>query len=207
MDELLLLLLRHGAHIKPIKMTTTEISTELSMSQQNVSRRLILLEQDGYLERNSGLFLTKKAYDELLALYSSMKCIFEKKEIRLSGTIVSGLKEGSYYLSMPGYKNQMKEKLGFDPFTGTLNIQLDADDVWKRQYVLQLDPIIISGFKDKDRTYGDLFAYKCRAFDQNCALIVPLRTHHGPEIIELICHDHIKEKFKKKDGDKVKVVI
>jgi riboflavin kinase len=206
MDEILLLLLRKGAHLKPLRITTSEIGAQTGMSQQNASRKLLSLEGDGFIQRGKdGIRLTKRSYDELAAQYVVLKAVFEGKRLEIEGRITAGLGEGRFYVSMEGYRRQIKEKLGFDPFPGTLNIVLD--DTWKKQSLLQLEPIIISGFRDHDRTYGDLFAYPCRLGDHECAVIVPLRTHHGPEIIELISPLNLKKEFNKKDGDRVRVLV
>ncbi|MBI5228022.1 CTP-dependent riboflavin kinase [Candidatus Micrarchaeota archaeon] len=207
MDQVLFLLLKQGAHLRPVRITTTEIGMELGMSQQNASKRLRDLEEEGLIKKENGLMITKKGFEKMAAVYSELKDIFERKPIEISGTIVTGLGEGKYYLSMSGYKNQIKEKLGFNAFEGTLNVKIDEKDLWKKQYVLKLEPILIPGFIDKKRTYGDLFVYKCLAFDHECALIIPLRTHHGPEIMELISPDHIRKKYHKKDGDRVRVRV
>lgn len=206
MDEILLLLLRRGAHIKPFRMTTSEIGAQTGMSQQNASRKLLALEEAGYISRSKdGILLSKKAYDELAADYVVLKSVFEGKRLEIEGRITKGLGEGGFYVSMDGYRNQIKEKLGFDPFPGTLNIAVD--EAWKKQSLLQLEPIIISGFRDHDRTYGDLFAYPCKLGAHDCAIIVPLRTHHGPEIIELISPFNVKKELHKKDGDHIRVLI
>jgi riboflavin kinase len=208
MDELLILLLRKGAYSRPLKLTTGELGTLAGMSQQNASRKLARLGKDGYLERGKdGIRLTKKAYDESAALFTSLKAIFEGGRIEMEGTIVRGLGEGSFYMSLPGYKKAIKEKLGFDPFPGTLNIRLDGDLAWKRQQLLESEPIVIPGFRGKGRTFGDLFAYRCRLGGKDGAIIVPLRTHHGPDILETIFSFNAKKEFGKKDGDRVKVIV
>ncbi len=212
MDELLLLLLKRRADTRPLRITTTEIGEALSMSQQNASRRLAELEKEGWIERNAdGIMLTKKSKDELAGLYSTLQIVFENSEraMELDGQVVSGLGEGKYYLSMSKYKTQIKEKLGFIPFPGTLNIQIKKEEMWKKKAILQMDPVIINGFRDKDRSYGDLFAYKCRmkGLKDGCALIVPLRTHHGDDVMELICPLNIKKRLSLKDGDCVRVMV
>jgi riboflavin kinase len=70
-----------------------------------------------------------------------------------------------------------------------------------------MEPMIVPGFRDKDRTYGDIFAYRCRIGKHECALIVPLRTHHGPEIVEIISPLNVKKELHKKDGDRVRIVL
>jgi riboflavin kinase len=208
MDEILILLLKRGAHTKPLRITTSELGTLSGMSQQNASRKLLELESEGYVERGKeGLRMTKKAYDEIAAKYSELKTVFEGTAAEISGTVVRGLGEGGYYVSMEGYRRQIREKLGFNPFPGTLNILIDKKERWRKQQLLQMEPVIIAGFRDKKRTYGDIFAYPCRIENHRCAIIIPLRTHHGPEIIEVISPQNIKRLLKKKDGERVKVVI
>ena len=208
MDELILVLLKHGAYVRPIHITTTELGRMLNMSQQNASHRLQALEKDGFVEREeNGLLLTRKARDEIAGLYADMKTVLEGETLELSGRIIRGLGEGKYYLSLDGYRKQIREKLGYFPFPGTLNIELEEKDMWKKQHVLRMEPFVISGFKDKNRTYGDLFAYGCKIDEKKCALIVPIRTHHGPKIIEVISQSDLKKTLRKKDGDLVRVVF
>ncbi len=208
MDEILLLMLRRGAHRRPLALTTTEMGSLTGMSQQNASRKLRQLESEGYVTRErDGLSLTRKAYDELSGVYASLRTAFEGSKLEVSGTIAKGLGEGGFYVSLPGYRNQFREKLGFEPYPGTLNIRLSEDERWKRQAILQGEPVTVSGFRDKERTYGDLFAYKCRLDGKECAIIFPLRTHHGPDIIEMVCPFNAKRELGKKDGDRVKVSV
>ncbi len=210
MDDILILLLKKGAHKTPIRLSTTQLGSELGMSQQNASRRLQELEKEGRIERKDGkVRLGPKAISLLSELAIIMKNAFWQETLSIRGTIVSGLGEGKYYLLLQRYRKQVKEKLGFDPYPGTLNIKLDETELWKREYFIQNDPIMIDGFKDGERTYGDLFAYPCKieGSDVPCALIIPLRTHHPQSIIEIIAPDNLKEKFRKKDGDQLAVII
>ncbi len=208
MDEMLLVLLRRGAHRAPVKITTSSLGAEAGMSQQNASRKLVLLDREGYLKRGKdGIMLTEKGCDCLAAGYASLKSAFEGGRVEIGGTIVKGLGEGKYYLSLDGYRKAVRQKLGFRPFPGTLNVKIDEDERWKKQQIIQMEPVIIPGFRDRKRTYGDLFSYRCRLGDEECAVVVPMRTHHGPDIIEIIAPVDLKKALRKKDGDRVKVVL
>ncbi|MDD5171578.1 MAG: DUF120 domain-containing protein [Candidatus ainarchaeum sp.] len=208
MDEILLVLLRHGAHKGPVRITTSAIGAEAGMSQQNASRKLMLLEKDGYLQRSKdGIRLVKKGQDDLAAAYASLRRVFEGERLEIEGTIVKGLGEGKYYLSLDGYRKAIKQRLGFYPFPGTLNVKMDEDERWKKQQLIQMEPVIIPGFRDKKRTYGDLFAYRCRAGGLECIVVVPMRTHHGPDVIEIIAPVDLKKTLRKKDGGRLKVVL
>ena len=208
MDDILLLLLRKGARSNPVRMTTAEIGLEAGMSQQNASRRLAELEDDGLIVRGKdGIILTNKAVDGLSSIYTTLRSAFEGEKMEMAGRIVSGSGEGKYYLSLEGYRKQIKEKLGLIPFPGTLNVRINPEDMDKRQLLRRMEPIVIPGFREGERTYGDLFAYRCRLESLDCAIVIPLRTHHGPDVIEIICAIDIKKTLKKKDGDSVRVVV
>jgi CTP-dependent riboflavin kinase len=85
MDEILLLLLRQGAHKKPVKLTTAEVGSGADLSQQSASRRLLLLEEEGLIARGAdGIALTKKAYEAIAKEYATLKSVFEEK-LEISG--------------------------------------------------------------------------------------------------------------------------
>ncbi len=207
MDEILLLLLKKNAHIQPLHITTTELGKMLGMSQQNVSRRIMQLENDKLISKTkNGLTITKNGSDEIYSIYAELKKLFEKNILTISGTIISGLGEGRYYMSFLEYKKQIKEKIGFIPYKGTLNIKLLSSEIAKKTYYIKnFEPVIINGFKKGERTFGDLFIYPCTLNGIKCALVIPLRTHHPSEIIEIISAINLKNKLMKKDGDKVKL--
>ncbi len=207
MDELVLLLLKKGAHLKPVRITTSEIGRMLGMSQQNASRRLLELRNAGIAERGrNGIMLSKKGLDEAGELYAELKAVFERSGTAVSGTIVSGLGEGKYYLSFAEYKKQLKSLFMFEPYEGTLNVKLSPAEAAKKAHFLKsTEPALVKGFVKKGRTFGDLFAYPCMVEGEKCALIVPLRTHHPSEVIEIVAARNLKKALGKKDGDEVKI--
>jgi len=206
-DEIMLFLLRNGAHRTPVSLTTTDIGDALGMSQQNVSRRLMLLEREGKAERKrGGVLLTEKGVGEIRELLAMLQNSFDSK-LQMAGIIADGLGEGEFYLSRPGYSRQIREKLGFNPFPGTLNIRLDQKGVELRRRMLQLEPIIIDGFRENGRTFGDLFSYKAAVDGVDCAIVVPSRTHHSQQIIEVIAPVNLRKRLRKKSGDGVAIRI
>ena len=208
MNELLLFLLKKGAHRNAVGISTTEIGNALDMSQQNASRLLIELEKQEKIKRiGSSIMITKKGLEEIKDAYASLKQSLEGDRLQIKGKIIEGLGEGGFYVSLQGYKKQFKGKLGFEPFPGTLNLKLDKNEIEKRYRLRELDPIIIEGWHDEKRSYGDLFAYKCKLDDIEGAVVLPVRTHHGLDIIELIAPFNIKQKLRKKNGDELIVHV
>ena len=68
--------------------------------------------------------------------------------------------EGSYYMSLKGYRKQFKEKLGYEPFPGTANLKLE-DRIYmdKKKEISNYPSIYIDGFKDENRTFGWVKCY------------------------------------------------
>ncbi len=200
MDKLILELLRRNAHKKPLKVSTTELGELCGISQQNTSRKLISLENDGLIRRTSeGLILTELGENSVKKEYLELKQIFEKGPIRIHGEIVEGSNEGKYYLSQKHYKQEIKKEFGFTPYPGTLNIKIREEDILKREEVLKKEFVTIPGFVTEKRTYGELYAYPAKLNGIEVVIIIPLRTHHGKEIIEIISENSLKDKIENRN--------
>ena len=129
------------------------------------------------------------------------------KPIILRGKVVSGDGEGKYYLSLEGYKRQVEEKLGFTPFPGTLNVLLDPESVEKKATLMLRKPIILRGFVQNGKKFGEVLAFPARVGGLEGALIIPLKTHHPPEIIEVISPYELRKALGLKNGSEVEVAV
>lgn len=209
MLKLLLFLLKRGAHLKPIPIKTKQLGEHLKMSQQNAS--IILrkaLQKNLINKKGEGFILTEKSLNKLYFLYLTLKEIFSNSSLIIEGEISKGLGEGKYYLSFSEYTEQIKEKLGFYPYPGTLNIKLSKQSALKKEAFLSLrEPIVINGFERDGRKFGGLNVYRCNIEGIEGAIVVPHRTHHSKKIVELIAPFCLLEKLGKKIGDKLKVTI
>jgi riboflavin kinase len=129
--------------------------------------------------------------------------------VELKGTLVSGMGEGAYYMSLKGYTQQFKSKLGYIPFSGTLNVRLD--NKIHQETIKQfenLEGILIDGFSDGKRTYGWVKCFHAKINKSiNCELIILERTHHDDSIIELISKDCIRKLGNLKNGSQISIKI
>jgi riboflavin kinase len=126
-----------------------------------------------------------------------------KKTIVFNGIIVSGLGEGTFFMSMQYYKNEIKDKLGFNAYPGTLNLKV------RKEYIDLLKnklPIRIDVFKSNNKTFGGVSCYKAKIKNVNGSIIIPDLTKHK-NIIEFIAPVHLKSKLKLKDGDKLTIKL
>ena len=125
------------------------------------------------------------------------------EKIVLNGTIARGLGEGTYFMSMPHYKKEIRKKLGFDAYPGTLNLKIGKNKI---NSLKKLNPIKIDGFKKNKKKSGGADCYKAKIKSINGSIIIPHLTKHN-DVIEFIAPVHLKSELKLKDGDKIKVEL
>ena len=120
------------------------------------------------------------------------------------GTITSGQGKGAYFMSQPSYKVQFKQKLNFNPFPGTLNIKIGADEI---NSIHKLPRDKMTRIEGKEN-FGDVILIKAVLNDKiRGAIVFPKRTTHGENILEFIAPQNIKEELNIEDGDSVKIFI
>jgi riboflavin kinase len=202
---------------KKSKITTLDLAKRLGSSQQTMSRKIRELESMGLIERETvfkGQFisLTDDGIKFLRKKYLGLREIVERpnaEAISFGGTLVSGSGEGKYYVGQEEYFLQFHDKLGFRPFLGTLNIRLrSVHDIKAKDEMEKMKPVLISGFKRDNRSFGDIRSYPCvinRKFKG--AIIIPERTHHPSDIVEIIAPVGIREALSIKDNDYVHLEI
>ncbi|MDE1768472.1 MAG: CTP-dependent riboflavin kinase [Candidatus Micrarchaeota archaeon] len=128
-----------------------------------------------------------------------------RKSITILGTVKQGKGEGRYYMSQKEYREQFIEKLGIDPYPGTLNLTLSESDAIMLEKIRERS-IIVNGFKKDAKKFGDVICYKGEVSGIRCALIQPkLSTHINTA--ELIAKQMLREELGLKDGSEVRVVL
>jgi riboflavin kinase len=213
----LLKLAEMGAHRRTAKISTEYLARKTGASQQTASRYLIELENKGLIKRTITpegclIRITDLGVKELNALYSTLRFLMEAQyppSVTLEGTVFTGLGEGAYYISKEKYQRQFIEKLGFDPYPGTLNLKLTSEYDLKTRSELEAYPAIeIEGFKNEDRTFGAVKCYPVIVENRaKGALISALRSHYDVSVLEIISPVPLRKELKLKDGHKVKVEV
>src|SRR5512139_2120517 len=120
-----------GAFKRTAKISTEYLAERLGISQQSASRRLIELEREKWIKKTttpegSLIKIEDEGAKELQKLYTNLRFIIEAAfppSVTLEGTVFTGLGEGAYYTQKEHYKIQFVEKLGFEPYPGTLNLK------------------------------------------------------------------------------------
>jgi riboflavin kinase, archaea type len=211
-------LLSKGARHNFVEVTTTLLGRGIGRSQQAASKHLLDLETLGYIERlkrgqKFAVKVTDKGYSEIQSLYLSLRAAIESTPATMvfNGNVISGMGEGAYYMSLEGYRRQFREKLGFEPYPGTLNVRLtDQIDMNSRLELGKYPSIFIHGFSDGTRTYGWVKCYRAIVNDgaiDNAAVLVLERTHYDDSMLEVIAPTSIKQAAGIKNGDRIKVQV
>jgi len=211
----LLHLARRGGLRKGVFISTPELAKDLGVSQQTASRRILDLEAKGYIKRSvtrkgQVIVITEKGADLLRAVYVALHDSISEalKSVIITGEVFTGLGEGAYYVSLDGYRRQIREKLGFDPYPGTLNLKLtEPSDLYFREMLNHRAGILIKGFSNGKRTYGSAKAFKARVKDIEAAVLLIERTHYGMDILEVIAPVNLRQALGLKDGDRVSVEV
>ncbi|THE65177.1 CTP-dependent riboflavin kinase [Salinadaptatus halalkaliphilus] len=220
-DELavLKLLALEGGLEGDVKISCSHLADRLDASNQTASRRLQRLESAALLERDTvsdgqWVAITDDGEHALHAEYEDYRRIFETDaEVDLEGIVTSGMGEGRHYISLPGYKCQFEDRLGYEPFPGTLNVELREDSVRRRGAISALEPVPIDGWEDEDRTYGPAVCYAAtietadgRSYE-NAHTIAPERTHHDDDQLEVIAPVKLRDELGLEDDDHVTVSV
>lgn len=197
-------------------LTDADVAADLDVSKRRVSTHLGSLEAAGLLHRSHGddgqwLTVTEAGETYLQQEYEVYRQLFEHPApIELHGEVTSGMGEGRHYIALPGYVEQFVDRLGYEPFPGTLNVELREESIERRDSLTTLDAVPIDAWEGDDRTYGAGSCYPAiveadgQRYDRAHA-IVPDRTHHDESQLELIAPDHLREELRLEDGDELQV--
>ena len=203
---------RHSVHI-----SSTELAKKLDISQQSASRHIINLEKKDYIKKKYAqggqiVNITEKGIAMLRKEFTEYGLIFgTEKNVKMIGTLETGLGEGGYYISKEEYMEQFNKKLNWEPYKGTLNLRLSNDEVPKIEAMKAAEGILIEGFEEEGRTFGKAWVFKCTLENkdkiiENCAIISPKRTHYK-RVVEIISPVFLRKELNVKDGAKFKINV
>jgi riboflavin kinase len=202
------------------KVSCSGLAERLDTSAQTASRRLRRLDEAGFLDREvladgQRIAVTDEGAAALRREYADYRRLFEDEAtLALDGTVTSGMGEGRHYISLSGYMSQFRERLGYEPFPGTLNVDLTAESVRARGELgaLETEATPIDGWEDDDRTFGPATCYAARVEAgertyEGAHVIVPERTHHDATQLELIAPAKLRDELDLSDGDVLRITV
>jgi len=119
--------------------------------------------------------------------------------MRIKGKIVRGVGESSSFMDIPWVNRQMGEKLGFQPYGGTLNIAVEDPEVQRSLKAHGGDRLSseAAGFCDA-LIFRGMIAGK-----YECGIVLPLVPNYDECLLEILAPVHLKDSLGLKDGDEV----
>jgi CTP-dependent riboflavin kinase len=124
----------------------------------------------------------------------------------ISGILMSGSRKAAFFTQLEWVKILFRNLLGFDPYPGTLNLQLSGEDeellaeVRKGPGIPLIPP---------DAAYCQSRAYPVRIGTIPGAIILPEERVriHDQEIVEIMAPVSLRETLHLQDGDRVDISL
>lgn len=192
--------------------STKELAERTELSQQSVSRYLIILEKQGYIARKrikngEEIILKEKTFQEFNKEKNELEFILNKdRVIEVEGIVFSGMGEGSYYMSRNKYIEGVIKYLGFRPYPGTLNIRINDEFSFLSVIIPSINGFSVQSFEEDGRKFGGIKLLRAEFSNERCGIVIPERTHYNG-VLEIISENKLREKYSIKDNDKIKVKI
>jgi riboflavin kinase len=124
-------------------------------------------------------------------------------KIAFRGKDFSGLGDGKKFIGLPWVKQQIEEKLGFSPYSGTLNIHLTQEGKKKKILFENAAEIVVE--PQAGYCPGVLFRACIGLLD--CAVVIPQVQNYPSDVLEVIAPICLREKLKLADGNSVTVTV
>ena len=87
-----------------------------------------------------------------------------------------------------------------------MNLKISCPDLAKLQILQESPGIEISGFEAAGRTFGGAKCFLATSGHVDCAVIMPIRTHHT-DVLEVISKHYLRNALGLKDGDIVELAV
>jgi riboflavin kinase len=128
------------------------------------------------------------------------------EKLVIKGYISSGSGDGKYYMSLRNYRESFAQKLGYEPYMGTLNLKLFAKELLKLSILRKAEGIVIRGFQTENRIFGSVKCFPARLRGLICAVILPEKTTYR-NVLEVIAEKYLRATLGLKDGELVEVEV
>lgn len=122
--------------------------------------------------------------------------------ITVNGRIVSGIGVGCNFIALGWVREQIFEKLGFDPFLGTLNVKMDEDTSSRYHSFIDgrggipIEPV------DERFHFGKCFRSRINGRVDG-AVVVPVVPDYPADLAEIIAPVDLRESLGLEDGSEV----
>ena len=118
----------------------------------------------------------------------------------ITGKIVSGVKQGAFFTQLDWVQEQCLEKLGFEPYPGTLNLEIAEEKLSIVDALLQRNGIDLI---PPNSNFCSGQAVAVSVGGNPAAIVLPAEEVriHAKNVIEIISHLKLKDALNVDDGD------
>ena len=129
-----------------------------------------------------------------------------KEKLKIRGKIVSGVKQGAFFTQLDWVQGQCLEKLGFKPYPGTLNLEIEDDNIPIIDALLTKKGIELIP-TDPNFCCGKVFPVDVEGIPG--AIVAPAEEVrvHAKNIVEVIGPLKLKDVLDVGDGDWITLTI
>ena len=129
------------------------------------------------------------------------------KKLTVQGKIVSGVRKAAFFTQLDWVQDQCGEKLGFKPYPGTLNLEIDAQTLSAIEALQKNDDGVC--LTPSDPQFCEAMVWPVSIGDFPGGLIAPSEDVrvHGKHIIEILAPVNLKESLHVNDGDTLAVEL
>lgn len=119
------------------------------------------------------------------------------------GRVFSGKGEGKKFVDLPWVKQQIEEKVGFTPYSGTLNLHLNEESAKKKNLLKNVKGKVIE--PQAGYCPGALFRSCIGVLE--CAVVIPKVLDYPSNVLEVIAPMCLRERLMLVDGNWVTVSV
>ena len=125
---------------------------------------------------------------------------------KITGNIVSGIKQGAYFTQLAWVQEQCLTKLGFSPFPGTLNLEIPEERVTIIEYLTSQQGIELVS---PESNFCSGYALPVDILGISGAIVAPAEEVrvHRKNVIEIISQVKLKDALDANDGDRVTLTL
>ena len=135
------------------------------------------------------------------------------RDILVKGVVFSDLGRAGAFLGIDWVREAVRERVGFDPYPGTLNVRASGADLNRWEQVRQHGGRVVLPSPDPAFCNAFLFTGSLEGWDappgsrERIAVVVPEVEEYPADKLEIIAAVSLKQARSVRDGDELTVVF
>ena len=130
---------------------------------------------------------------------------FRLNSLTVKGTVFGGEGAGARFIGIPWVRNQIRKKLHFDPYLGTLNLRLadeEAESLRERLRSAKGVEII------PEKGFYRALCFQMLISDKiDGCVVIPEKPNYPLDVLEIVASTCLRRELSLNDGDKVEVTL